>query len=449
MSRRSLKLRLLLFAGASITLALIFSAFGLVFLFERHVERQVNAELDVHLTQLAAGLERDGTGNIAVVYPPADPRFHRPFSGLYWQIVIEVSGSVLRSRSLWDVEIVLPPGTRSQNIVYGQRLTGPAGATLHVLERRFELPERLGGASVSAVAGLDTREIEKTIAAFVRDLIPFLIMIGVLLTAAAWVQVTLGLRPLADVHERLSAIRSGGEQRLGSGFPDEVRPLAHEIDRLLDARDLEVNRARARAADLAHGLKTPLQVLAGDADRLDNKGELEIAAELRGLIVSMHRHVERELNRARLDAGTAEARADVRDVAERVITVVRRTPCGRQLTWDVDVPPSLRARIDPDDLAEALGNLIENAAHHARSRIRIAGCSSDDHVLVTVVDDGPGIPAERVAEALTRGNRLDTLGSGAGLGLAIVSDIAEAWGAGLSVEPAAPGLQASLKLRHP
>jgi hypothetical protein len=86
MSRRSLKLRLLLFAGASVTLALIFSAFGLVFLFERHVERQVNAELDVHLTQLAAGLERDGTGHIAVVYPPADPRFHRPFSGLYWQI---------------------------------------------------------------------------------------------------------------------------------------------------------------------------------------------------------------------------------------------------------------------------------------------------------------------------------------------------------------------------
>ena len=65
MSRRSLKLRLLLFAGASVTLALIFSAFGLVVLFERHVERQVNAELDVHLTQLAAGLERDGTGNIA------------------------------------------------------------------------------------------------------------------------------------------------------------------------------------------------------------------------------------------------------------------------------------------------------------------------------------------------------------------------------------------------
>lgn len=448
MSRRSLRLRLLLFGVASVTLALILSAFGLVLLFERHVERQIDAELGVHIIQLIAGLGRDAEGNIVVLHPPADPRFHRPFSGLYWQLSFEGSGSVLRSRSLWDVELTLRSWPPDENDVQSQRLAGPGGSTLRVVDRRFELTE-FGGASARALAGIDTREIEKTVAGFVRDLLPFLVLFGAFLIAAAWIQVKLGLRSLSVIRERLTAIGSGGAQRLGSGFPDEVKPLAQEIDRLLDARDADVTRARARAADLAHGLRTPLQVMAGDAGRLEAKGEIEIASQLKSLVASMHRHVERELNRARLSAGAPQASANVREVAERVLNVVRRTACGCELVWDVDVSPLLRARIDADDLAEALGNLLENAARHARSRVCVLARNSGDGVLIKIVDDGPGIPAERVAEALTRGKRLDTLGSGTGLGLAIVSDIAEAWGARLEIAQAAPGLEASLTLGRP
>jgi signal transduction histidine kinase len=71
----------------------------------------------------------------------------------------------------------------------------------------------------------------------------------------------------------------------------------------------------------------------------------------------------------------------------------------------------------------------------------------DDHVLVRITDDGPGIAAEHIERALARGGRLDTSGAGAGLGLAIVSDIAEAWGASFSIEDAKPGLRACLRLR--
>ena len=354
---------------------------------------------------------------------------------------------MLRSRSLWDTELALPPASPTQSEIRRHRLPGPGGATLHVLERRFELPERLEGLVVRAAVALDTAEISQAVRSFVADLAPFLFVIGALLIAAAWAQVTLGLRPLTLIRERLTAIRSGVEQRLGSGFPDEVKPLALEIDDLLDARDLQVNRARARVADLAHGLKTPLQVLAGDAERLERLGESEIAAELTTLATAMHRHVERELTRARLGAGTLQTSADVREVAGRVVNVVRRTPAGRKLTWSVDVPDALFARVDPDDLAEAFGNLMENAAHHARTQVGVWGAKMDDQILVRITDDGPGIAAEHIEQALTRGGRLDTSGSGAGLGLAIVSDIAEAWGATFSIENATPGLRACLRLR--
>ncbi len=162
-----------------------------------------------------------------------------------------------------------------------------------------------------------------------------------LLTAAAWAQVAIGLRPLAAMRGKLAAIGSGEARRLGSDFPDEVLPLAHEIDTLLDARERQVEKARTRAADLAHGLKTPLQLLSSDAERLRAKGEDELAEEIDDIADSMRRHVERELVRARSGANAANASASVAAVAQRVVRVVERTPHGRRVAWTVDVPPGL------------------------------------------------------------------------------------------------------------
>jgi signal transduction histidine kinase len=448
MNPTSLRVRLLIAGVLAVALAFGVFAIGLVFLFQRHVERRVDSELNVHLIQLVAGLDRDAAGQIALVQPPAELRFERPFSGLYWQIRIEPQGTMLRSRSLWDTELALPRNGPADKAVHRHRLAGPDDATLYVLERRFELPARFEGASVRAAVALDADEIHIAMRDFVWDVVPLLLVMFTVLMGAAWAQVTVGLRPLGVIHERLTAIRSGNTERLGSGFPDEVRPLATEIDALLDARDTQIEKARARAAQLAHGLKTPLQVLAGEAERLEAKGEREIAAAVTSLATSMHRHVQRELMRARVAPDAVHARADVREIAERVVNVVRRTPNGRDLTWSIDVPSELRARINADDLAEMLGNLIENAARYARSRVGVLGRAERDCALVTVTDDGPGFPAERLAEALNGAGRIDGSSAGTGLGLTIVSDIAEAWGAGFSIEDEKPGVRASLRLRR-
>jgi signal transduction histidine kinase len=110
------------------------------------------------------------------------------------------------------------------------------------------------------------------------------------------------------------------------------------------------------------------------------------------------------------------------------------------------VPPNLAARIDPDDLAEALGNLIENAARHAHSKVAISGASERDMATLTVFDDGPGIPQSRREEALRRGTRLDASASGSGVGLAIVADIAESCGATLSFDAQAQGFSVTLRI---
>lgn len=458
--RGSLRLRLILAGAVSVLAALALAAAGLLLLFERHVERRIDQELSVHLDQLVAGLDRTPDGALVLLRPPGDPRFAVPLSGLYWQY--EGQNAVQRSRSLWDVELALPAEEKGDPLPHRHTVAGPGDTQLLLLERVVELR----GAPVRVAVAIDRREIDAATRAFGLDLAPYLAVLALFLMAAAFAQVTVGLRPLAAVRDGLAAIRSGRRARLGDDFPDEIRPLAGELDGLLAAREAQVASARARAGDLAHGLRTPLQVLAGDVERLRARGETEIAAEIETVALSMRRHVERELARARLASGRGTATAAPATVARAVVAVVSRMPAGARLDWQIDIPDGARLAIDPDDLAEALGNLAENAARHAAARVRFTldeapgeggGKGPDEGqgepprlVRLAVRDDGPGIPHDLIGPLTARGGRLDLAGgsgSGAGLGLAIVSEIAEAWGGRLLVENRQPGLEAALCLR--
>ncbi|WP_067336932.1 sensor histidine kinase [Stappia indica] len=462
--RGSLRLRLILAGAVSVLAALALAAAGLLVLFERHVERRIDQELSVHLDQLVAGLDRTPDGALVLVRPPGDPRFAVPLSGLYWQYEDHgegpaqdaVEGAVQRSRSLWDFELALPAEGEGDPLPHRHTIAGPGDTQLLLLERVVELR----GTPVRVAVAIDRREIDAATRAFGLDLAPYLAVLALFLMAAAVAQVSVGLRPLAAVRDGLAAIRSGRRARLGDDFPDEIRPLAGELDGLLAAREAQVESARARAGDLAHGLRTPLQVLAGDVERLQARGETEIAAEIETVALSMRRHVERELARARLASGRGTATAVPAAVARAVVAVVSRTPAGSRLDWQVEIAEDARLAIDPDDLAEALGNLAENAARHAVAKVRFTldPVPDDEQTLretprlvrLAVRDDGPGIPDDMIGPLTARGGRLDLAGgsgSGAGLGLAIVSEIAEAWGGSLVIGNRDPGLEAALCLR--
>jgi signal transduction histidine kinase len=445
MNRGSLRLRLFLAGAVSVLAALALSGLGLTLLFQHHVERRITAELGGYLDQIIAGLDRSADGTLVMRTALADPRFARPLSGLYWQI--QSGDTLLRSRSLWDTSLVLPADALADGAIHKHRIIGVRGSELIALERSVTLPARLGGESVRAVVALDTADLAAATRGFAADLLPYIALLAVFLMAAAYAQVAVGLRPLTAVRDKLAAIREGTAHRLGRAFPDEILPLAGEVDALIEAREAQAERARARAGDLAHGLKTPLQVLVGDVDKLRAKGEEEIADGIEQVVTTMRRHVDRELARTRMAAGAPDARARIEDVVQHVLAVVARTPEGARLDWAVDIPHDAVGRIDADDLAEAIGNLAENASRHARQKVTLRARREGDFIIVSIVDDGPGIPAARLAEALARGGRLDRLGSGAGLGLAIVGDIAEAWGGRLEVRNGATGLEVDLSVR--
>ena len=444
MTRGSLRLRLLLAGAISVIAALTLSAFGLTVLFKQHVEQRDAADLTLYLNQIIAGVDRDANGKLVMANRLADPRFTEPLSGLYWQV--QIGQTILRSRSLWDSHLTLPDAAPAGGAIREDHIQGPNGADLIAVERSVMLPRNLGGGAMRTVVAEDAANIAAAARSFAADLAPYLVLIAAFLIAAAYAQVAVGLRPLIAVRRQLAAIRAGQARRLGQTFPDEILPLATELDALLAAREAQIEKARTRAGDLAHGLKTPLQVLAGDVERLRAKGDADIAAQIEQVASSMRRHVDRELARARMAAGDPEARACIADVVERVVGVVVRTPAGANLHWSIDVPSELIGRIDPDDLAEAIGNLVENAARYARSKVTILGRHERGCIVITVSDDGPGIAPQHLESALSRGGHFDQSGSGAGLGLAIVGDIAEAWDGRFDLRNSPSGLAVEFRV---
>lgn len=447
MMPRALRLRLLLAGSVSILLALVIAAVGLTAIFKHHVARRIDAELMVYLNQLGAGLDRQSPATLTLAKPPSDPRFDAPLSGLYWQVRSESDGEVLRSRSLWDFELELPKEGATEATIHHHSIKGPKGELLYLLQRRVALPPRLGGGTAVTAVAIETAEVDLAVQDFAGALVPLLSLTALVLLAANWIQVGIGLKPLSTVRRDLSAIKSGTRTRLGNNFPPEIQPLAHEVDALLDARDVELARAKTRAADLAHGLRTPLQVLTTEVEALVKAGQPEIAFQIATVTKGMQQTIEREIAKARLAAKSKDAATcNVLTVVNEIVRVVERTPIGQTLDWIVTVPDDMTAPIDRDDLAECLGNLIENAARHARSGIAVSGRSTAEHIEISIRDDGPGIPETMIPRVLERGGRLDERGSGAGLGLAIAQETLAHWNGTLTLENTGPGLAVLVRL---
>lgn len=449
--RRALRVRLLLAAAVSIVLALLAAGVGLTALFERHVERRLETQLDDTLGIIIAHLGIGPEGRVRFDRPLSEARFQTPLSGLYWQIRDEDRPTLLRSRSLWDGVLNLPEDTPPNGGLHRHDQRGPGGEPLLVLERQVVLHPDAQARRLRVAVAIDRGELARARNAFAADSVPYLALLGAFLVLAAWVQVRVGLAPLDAVRRGVHAIRSGASRRLPTDWPEEVVPLAEEVNALLDAQEQTIERARAWTADLAHGLKTPLVVLAADAERLRAAGQTELASDLDDLAQGMRRRVDRELIRARVRARTGSGGAadrvsggqpvaDLAATLERVVRALRRTPRGGELDWTLACPAAASVALLPEDLTELFGNLLENASQWARERVEVrVQPDGAERLLVAVEDDGPGVPDDWLAELGRRGLRLDRRTPGSGLGLAIAQDICDAYGGDLGFRRAELG----------
>lgn len=437
MITRSLHWRLLVGAMAAILLALAVAWVFMTLLFEHHLERRLQAEMTRDGLRLVAGLVVAPGAPPRIDRPPVDSRLETPAGGYYWQV--STAAGTLRSRSLWDADLPPPSDVPLGNWRL-RHANGPYGKPVSLLERRVALAGDDDSPALLQLAQ-DTAPLASARAEFGRELAAFLAVLWLVLSAAAWLQVRLGLRPLGRVRSDLAALRDSASARLPESRLREVQPLIDSINALADTRERDLAVARQRAADLAHSLKTPLSAMAAQSRRAREAGADKAADGLDRAIAAIQRTVEAELARARIaeirrqPGGSAAVRATV----ERLVTVLEQTDRGGELAFTLDIPANLHLAVLPDDLSEILGAVLENAVRYARRQVRVQAMAGPEWASVAIEDDGPGIDANQATAALARGGRLDEAQEGTGLGLAIARELVEATGGTIGMSRSALG----------
>jgi signal transduction histidine kinase len=277
----------------------------------------------------------------------------------------------------------------------------------------------------------------------------FVLTLFALGIGAGFVQLRLGIAPFERLRERLLGVRDGLALKVTGVYPAEVQPLVDDLNALLDQRDEAVRRAQAKAGDLAHGLKTPLAVIAHEAARAAAAGDREFAAVIRHEVDRITRQVDFHLAHARAAASSATLRPNiaVRASADGLARTLSRLHAERGLVIDVNVADDVKVRLHREDLDEMLGNLMDNACRWARTRVAVSATREASGAAITVDDDGPGIEVSMREAMLQRGMRADEAAPGSGFGLAIVRDLSEVYGGSITLtEAPIGGLRAVLRL---
>lgn len=423
-SPRSIRVRLLILALGGTLLAITLAGAGLVALFDRYAERRAAQELSSYMTQLAGSISvADKTGLVVTGGPP-NPRFTIYGSGLYWLVLDAETRGIVRSASLGQSDFTLPDAMSldAPAIVYDAEL--PGGRNGIGYARFVSLANGDSTRALTLAIAMDRSDMDELRAGFAADMTPGLLLLGALFVIGARIQVRLGLRPLNEVQAQINAVRDGRKARLSTDVPVEVAPLVHEVNTLLEAQAEQIERIRNRTADLAHGIKTPLTALGTDVQRLRERGETKLASDIEALMQQMRQTVERELARSRFrHPGLVHYVTDVADVLDGLVRTLARTPAGEGKALELTLPDGFSVSMARDDLADVLGNLLENAFRAARSRISLSGTDTGEIKCLIIEDDGNGLDPTELEKLTSRGTQTASSIGSAGIGLSIVAEI--------------------------
>jgi signal transduction histidine kinase len=422
----SLSSRMISIAAAWIIILLIGGGVALDRVLSSSVSNNFDNQLEYVLTAMIASAEIGPDGEVRLNRVLGDQRFLEPNSGLYYQVTGK--GAIpWPSRSLWDRE--LKPGKdQSDFAVHFRNSNEFPDEPLRLAERTITLPDSDIRWTFMVAQARDSLDAQIAELRYVLVASFFLLALGLIILAA--LQTFYGLWPLRAVREAIAQMRSGQQSRVTKALPDEVMPMVHELNDLLDHNEKQAEEARRHAGNLAHALKTPLTVIMNSATAKAIDLDETVIREA----TTMRRQVDHHLARARAVGrrGHAHSRANVWDSLESVERAVSRLYSHVRL--DMAGDKTLSARVERQDLDEMLGNLIENAAKYGGGSVFVTVEDAGDFVEMLIEDDGRGIPENERVRIFDRGARLDTGKPGTGLGLAIVRDVAEIYDGTVSLE---------------
>ena len=426
----SVSVLLLLFFGA--TIAVLDSAFT------EAGEQARRDILDGHLVALLAAAEPGDDGELALPERLREPRFGRIGSGLYGELR-DMDGEVLwRSRSA--LGLVIPDGVvpeLGEQLFARESLVDGTPLLTLSLGVDWEFDEDAFKPYVFKVAeSLDSFNTQ--IARFRRQLFGWFAAVALTMLLAFSFLLRGMMKPLRKIETEIGEIEGGSRVSLSSEFPTELTGVARNMNLLIDSERARSDRYRNTLDNLAHSLKTPLAAMRALLN--DRKGK-QFGDRFDEQIERMDEIVRYQLRKTAASVGDNLVLKPVlveKEVA-RLIEGLRKVYHDKGPDFQVRIESGMQFRGDTGDFLELAGNLLDNACKWCEQRVRITAVPSVGTLAIasgmelTVSDDGPGIPRDAADALLQRGMRLDESTPGHGIGLAVVKDIARAYGGRLSI----------------
>jgi two-component system sensor histidine kinase PhoQ len=436
-----------------ITAVMLVAAFGITIavldvVFRRSAEAALTDQLEVQVLALIGAAEADDAGNLSVPTRLLEPRLRNPGSGLYAEI-LDASGLPLwRSPSAVGLELALGATLKAGQRTVSRRLL-PDGSEvlLFGLGINWELgPDATPAFQVFAAADLVGYEAQ--LDRFRQQLLVWFSAVMFVLLAALWLAIRFALRPLRRMSAEIAAIEAGGQDVFSADYPQELAGVTRGLNTLLGSERQRMDRYRTTMDDLAHSLKTPLTVV-----RTELAGERPDAATLHAQIDRMQSVVDYQLRRAAVSGPRSLAARAVllAPPLEEIVSSLRKIHRDKAVRCELKIPDDASYPAEQGDLYEIFGNLLDNAWKWCAGRIVVKVATHDSGaLLITVADDGPGIPDEQTGLVLGRGIRADQRGDvpGQGIGLAVVREIVGLYRGSVEIRRSSLG-GAEVQLRLP
>ena len=286
-------------------------------------------------------------------------------------------------------------------------------------------------------------DVLDTTKALTRLLIIGLPVMLAVVALATWFEVGRALAPVEAIRREVDEVSAAQLHRRvpQPKADDEIGRLAATMNRMLERLESARNSQRRFVSDASHELRSPITTIRQHAEVALAHPDRVTAAELAEVVLAeqqrMHRLVEDLLLLARVDEHVPLTRAAV-DLDDLAFEEGHRLRSATSKRVDTSGVKAVRVQGDADALRRMVRNVGENAVRHASSRVDVTLVERGEEVVLTIDDDGPGIPATERARVLQRFVRLDEARSrdegGSGLGLSIVDEVVRAHGGSMSIE---------------
>ncbi len=426
----SVSVLLLLFFGA--TIAVLDTAFSEA---GQQARRDI---LDGHLVALLAAAEPDDKGDLMLPERLREPRFENIGSGLYAELRDTGSAVLWRSRSALGLEIPIGVAPELGNHLFARESLQDGTPLLTLsLAVEWEFADGSLKSYVFKVAeSLDSFNAQ--VAGFRRQLFGWFAAVALTMLLAFSMLLRGLLKPLRQIETEITDIEEGKRTALSGEFPTELTGVARNMNLLIDSERARSDRYRYTLDNLAHSLKTPLaamRALLGDRPTDGFGGRFNEQIDRMDEIV---RYQLRKPAASVSDSLVLKAVPVEKEVA-RLVDGLRKVYHDKSPEFEVRIESGLQFRGDTGDFLELAGNLLDNACKWCEKQVRISVVPSvgaraiASGMVLTVSDDGPGIPKDAADALLQRGMRLDESTPGHGIGLAVVKDIARSYGGRLSI----------------